>query len=64
MRTWSASRGTQPRVQQEEDSLIPWPDKDPEGADINPRTRAGELDKEGLDIKAETKNSLGGSHVF
>ena len=66
LRKWSASRSNQSKVQheKEEDSLIPWPDKDPEGADNNPRTRVGELDNEGLDIKAGTKNSLGGSHVF
>ena len=66
MRTWSTPKGTRPKIlqKQKENSLIPWPDKDQGGADMDPRTQAGELDKEGLDIKAETKNSLGGSHVF
>ena len=66
MRMWSAPRGTRGTTQeeQEEESLIPWPDRDPEGADRNSRTQPEGLDKEGLDTKAETKYSLGGSHVF
>ena len=62
MRRWSALRGTRPggttQEVQEEESLIPWPDRDLEGVDRDSRTQA-----EGLDVKAETKYSLGGSHV-
>ena len=66
LRKWSASRSTQSKVQheKEEDSLIPWPDKDKGGADNVSRSCEGELDREGLDIKAETKNSLGGLMCF
>ena len=49
--------GTTPGGHSEE-SLIPWPDRDLEGADRDSRTQA-----EGLDIKAETKHRLGWSHV-
>ena len=51
MRRWSAPRGTRPGVTtqegQWEESLIPWPDKDLEGADRDSRTQT-----EGLDTKA------------
>ena len=41
-----------------EESLIPWPDRDLEGADRDSKTQ-----EEGLDIKAGTKHRLGGAHV-
>ena len=64
---WSAPRDTRPggttQGQQEEESLFPWTDRDPEGANRDSRTQAEGLVREGLDTKAEAKYSLGGSHV-
>ena len=63
-RMWSAPRDTwtggTSQGRHVEESLIPWPDRDLEGADSDSRTKA-----EGPNIKAGTKHRLGGggSHV-
>ena len=49
---------------QEDESITPGPDKDPEAANSNPRTQTEESVRGGLDTKAKTEYSLGGSHVF
>ena len=62
---WKAPRDTQSRVQHEkEDDPRTGPKKDPDEAGKKPRTCVGERDRGELDTKAETKNSLEGSHVF
>ena len=50
--------------EQEEKSLIPWPDRDTGAATGDPRTQTEGLVREGLDTKAETKHILRGSYVF
>ena len=63
-RLWPAPRdiqlGDTTQEEQEEKSLIPWPDRDLGAANGDPRTQTEGLVREGLDTKAETKNSLGG----
>ena len=58
-RMWSAPRDTwtggTTRGGHSEESLVPWPDRDLEGADSDSRTKA-----EGPNIKAGTKHRLGG----
>ena len=48
----------------EEEAITPGPDKEPGEANSNPRTQTEEGVRGGLEAKAETDYSPGGSHVF
>ena len=48
----------------EEEAITPVPDKEPGEANSNPRTQTEEGVRGGLEAKAETDYSPGGSHVF